>query len=72
MTPEDMVRVCDELRADFDFVFLDCPAGIEGGFRNALAPADKVLVVTNPEVAAVRDADRIIGLVEADQKGRRS
>lgn len=69
VTPEDMVRVCDELRADFDFVFLDCPAGIEGGFRNALAPADKVLVVTNPEVAAVRDADRIIGLVEADQKG---
>jgi septum site-determining protein MinD len=69
VTPEDMVRICNELRADFDFVFLDCPAGIEAGFRNALAPSDLVLVVTNPEVAAVRDADRIIGLVEAEQKG---
>ena len=65
----DLTRVCDELRSDFDWVLIDSPAGIEGGFRNALAPADKVVIVTNPEVSAVRDADRIIGLVEAEEKG---
>ena len=48
---------------------IDSPAGIERGFRNAIAPADIVLVVTNPEVSAVRDADRIIGLIEAEEKG---
>jgi septum site-determining protein MinD len=64
-----MVRLCDELRPDFDWIIIDSPAGIERGFRNALAPADTVLVVTNPEVSAVRDADRIIGLVEAEEKG---
>jgi septum site-determining protein MinD len=69
MTPSDMVRVCDELRPDFDWVVVDSPAGIERGFRNAIAPADLVYVVTNPEVSAVRDADRIIGLVEAEEKG---
>ncbi len=66
---DDLVRVCDELRSDFDWVLIDSPAGIEGGFRNALAPADKVVIVTNPEVSAVRDADRIIGLIEAEEKG---
>ncbi len=66
---EDMVRVCDELRDSFDFVLIDSPAGIEHGFRTALAPADEVLIVTNPEVAAVRDADRVIGLLEAEGKG---
>jgi septum site-determining protein MinD len=69
VSPSDMIRLCDELRADFDWVLIDSPAGIERGFRNALAPADTVLVVTNPEVSAVRDADRIIGLVEAEEKG---
>ena len=69
VTPSDMVRVCDELRPDFDWVVVDSPAGIERGFRNAIAPADLVYVVTNPEVSAVRDADRIIGLVEAEEKG---
>jgi septum site-determining protein MinD len=69
VSPSDMVRLCDDLRADFDWVLIDCPAGIERGFRNALAPADIVVVVTNPEVSAVRDADRIIGLVEAEEKG---
>jgi septum site-determining protein MinD len=69
VSPSDMVRLCDELRPDFDFVIIDSPAGIERGFRNAIAGADKVLVVTNPEVSAVRDADRIIGLVEAERKG---
>lgn len=69
VSPSDMVRVCDDLREEFDWVMIDSPAGIERGFRNAIAPADIVLVVTNPEVSAVRDADRIIGLIEAEEKG---
>ena len=69
VSPSDMVNLCDQLRPDFDWVVIDCPAGIERGFRNALAPADIVLVVTNPEISAVRDADRIIGLVESEEKG---
>ncbi len=69
VSPSDMVRLCDELRPDFNWVLIDSPAGIERGFRNAIAPADLVVVVTNPEVSAVRDADRIIGLVEAEEKG---
>jgi septum site-determining protein MinD len=68
VSPEQMVEVCDLLRPDFDFVLIDSPAGIEQGFRNAIAPADEALVVTTPEVAAVRDADRIIGLLEAAEK----
>jgi hypothetical protein len=63
-----MVRVCDELRADHDFVLIDSAAGIERGFRYAIAPADRVLVVTNPEVSAVRDADRVVGILEAEGK----
>jgi septum site-determining protein MinD len=69
VSPEDMVELCDQMRDDFDFILIDSPAGIEQGFRNAVAPADKVLIVTTPEVAAVRDADRIIGLIEAEEKG---
>jgi len=69
VSPSDMVRLCDELRSEADWIIIDSPAGIERGFRNALAPADIVLVVTNPEVSAVRDADRIVGLVEAEEKG---
>jgi len=69
VSPSDMVRLCDELRSECDFILIDSPAGIERGFRNALAPADMVIVITNPEVSAVRDADRIIGLVEAEEKG---
>jgi len=65
VSPSDMIRLCDELRNEMDWIIIDSPAGIERGFRNALAPADLVLVVTNPEVSSVRDADRIIGLVEA-------
>jgi len=67
--PEDMVRVCDSLREQHDFVLVDSPAGIEQGFRFAIAPADEILIVTNPEVTAVRDADRIIGLIEAEEQG---
>ena len=69
VSPKDMVELTDKLREDQDYVIIDSPAGIERGFRNALEPADEVLVVTNPEVSAVRDADRIIGLIEAADKG---
>lgn len=68
VSPADMVKIADQLRPEFDFIMIDCPAGIERGFRNAVAPADEVLIVTNPEVSAVRDADRIIGLLEAEGK----
>jgi septum site-determining protein MinD len=68
VSAEEMVAVCDELRAHVDYVLVDSPAGIEQGFRNALAPADEVVLVTTPEVSAVRDADRVIGLVEAAGK----
>jgi len=69
VSPSDMILVCDQLRDEVDYVVIDSPAGIERGFRNAVAPADEVIVVTNPEVSAVRDADRIIGMIEADEKG---
>jgi septum site-determining protein MinD len=69
VTPSDMVRLCDEIRPEYDYIMIDSPAGIERGFRNAIAPADIVVVITNPEVSAVRDADRIIGLIEAEEKG---
>ena len=63
--PEQTKKLCDELKQSFDFVLLDCPAGIEQGFANAVAGANKAIVVTTPEVSAIRDADRIIGLLEA-------
>ena len=69
VSPKDMIRLCDELRPDCDWVIIDSPAGIERGFRNAIAAANRVLVITNPEVSAVRDADRIIGILEAEEKG---
>jgi septum site-determining protein MinD len=69
VSPSDMVRLCDELRHEADWILIDSPAGIERGFRNAVAPADVIVVITNPEVSAVRDADRIIGLIEAEEKG---
>jgi septum site-determining protein MinD len=69
VSPDDMIAVANALRHDFDYIIIDSPAGIERGFQNAVAPADRVLVVTTPEVSAVRDADRIIGLIEAADKG---
>lgn len=69
VSPTDMIKLCAELRKELDFIIVDSPAGIERGFRNAIAPADQVLIVTNPEVSAVRDADRIVGLLEAEEKG---
>lgn len=67
VTPRQMKQLIDELKQEFDFVLLDCPAGIERGFKNAVAGADQAIVVVNPEVSSVRDADRVIGLLEAEQ-----
>ncbi|MBO9130503.1 septum site-determining protein MinD [Bacillus sp. 165] len=66
VTPEQMKAIIDELRQDFDYILIDCPAGIEQGFKNAVAGADKAIVVTTPEVSSMRDADRIIGLLEKE------
>lgn len=63
--PEQMKEICHQLKEEFDYVIIDCPAGIEQGFKNAIAGAEKAIVVTTPEVSAVRDADRVIGLLEA-------
>ncbi len=63
-----MEQLCQQLRLEFDFVLIDSPAGIEQGFRNAIVGADEIIIVANPEMASVRDADRIIGLVEAAGK----
>lgn len=63
---EQMKQLIAELKEDFDFVLIDCPAGIEQGFRNAIAGANKAVVVVTPEISAVRDADRIIGLLEQE------
>ena len=67
VTPGQMVKLIDSLKESFDYIILDCPAGIEQGFQNAIAGADRALVVTTPEVSAIRDADRIIGLLEANE-----
>ena len=65
VSPEQMKKLIDELKDDYDFNLLDCPAGIEQGFKNAIAGAQRSIVVTTPEVSSIRDADRIIGLLEA-------
>ena len=65
ISPEQMKKLIEDIRDDFDFILLDCPAGIEQGFQNAIAGADRSIVVTTPEVSAIRDADRILGLLEA-------
>jgi septum site-determining protein MinD len=66
VNPEQMKVIVKELKEDYDYVIIDCPAGIEQGFKNAVAGADKAIVVTTPETSAVRDADRIIGLLEQE------
>ncbi len=65
VSPEQMKKLCEDLKEEYDYVILDCPAGIEQGFKNAIAGASRAIVVTTPEVSAIRDADRIIGLLEA-------
>jgi len=67
VSPEQMQKLSKELKEEFDYIIIDCPAGIEQGFKNAIAGADRAIVVTTPEVSAVRDADRIIGLLEANE-----
>ncbi|MFJ7933536.1 septum site-determining protein MinD [Sporosarcina sp. NPDC096371] len=64
--PEQMKLLVTELKRDYDYILIDCPAGIEQGFKNAIAGADRAIVVTTPEISAVRDADRIIGLLEQE------
>lgn len=64
ISPGQMKKLTAELKEEFDYILLDCPAGIEQGFQNAIAGADRAIVVTTPEVSAIRDADRIIGLLE--------
>jgi len=68
VTEEQLKNICEELKKDFDFILVDCPAGIEQGFQNAVAGASEAIVVTTPEMSAVRDADRIIGLLEAKEE----
>lgn len=65
---EQLKDICEQLKKDFDFILVDCPAGIEQGFQNAVAGASEAIVVTTPEMSAVRDADRIIGLLESKEE----
>ncbi len=65
VSPEQMKKLCDDLKEEFDYIIIDSPAGIEQGFKNAIAGADSAIIVTTPEVSAVRDADRIVGLLES-------
>lgn len=67
VNPEQMKELITELKKDYDYILIDCPAGIEQGYKNAIAGADRAIVVTTPEISAVRDADRIIGLLEAEK-----
>lgn len=67
VSPQQMQDLCKQLKEQFDFVIIDCPAGIEQGFKNAIAGAERAIVVTVPEVSSVRDADRIIGLLSAHE-----
>ncbi len=69
VSPADMMRVIAQLRGDCDVVLIDSPAGIEAGFRNAVAPADEFVLVTTPDVSAVQDVDRVLGILEAEGRG---
>lgn len=64
VSPQQMKKLTEELKEEYDYVILDCPAGIEQGFQNAISGADRAIIVTTPEVSAIRDADRIIGLLQ--------
>ena len=70
VSPGQMKKLTSELKETYDYILLDCPAGIEQGFQNAIAGADRAVVVTTPEVSAIRDADRIVGLLEAEKIGK--
>ena len=64
---EQMKELTKKLKEEFDYILIDCPAGIEQGFKNAIAGADRAIVVTTAEISAIRDADRIIGLLESSE-----
>ena len=64
---EQMKQLTDKLKEEFDYILIDCPAGIEQGFKNAIAGANRAIVVTTAEISAIRDADRIIGLLESSE-----
>ncbi len=65
VTEEEVKKVLDQFRREYNFILVDSPAGIEQGFKNACAAADKALIVTTPEIPAIRDADRVVGLLSA-------
>jgi len=64
VSPEQVRKLTEELAEEYDYILIDCPAGIEQGFKNAISGATRAIVVTTPEVSSIRDADRIIGLLE--------
>ncbi|MCI9017212.1 MAG: septum site-determining protein MinD [Clostridia bacterium] len=64
---EQMKNLTEKLKEEFDYILIDCPAGIEQGFKNAIAGANRAIVVTTAEISAIRDADRIIGLLESSE-----
>lgn len=68
--PEQMKKLVEELKPEYDYIIIDCPAGIEHGFKNAIAAANRAIIVTTPEVSAIRDADRIIGILNANEMPR--
>ena len=70
INPEQLRELCASLEKEFDYVLMDCPAGIEQGFKNAVGAATEAILVTTPEVSAIRDADRVIGLLEASEVHR--
>lgn len=70
VSPEQMIKLIEQLKPDYDYILIDCPAGIEHGFKNAIAAAERAIVVTTPEVSAIRDADRIIGILDANEMPR--
>ena len=67
LTEEQMAELCERLRESFDYIIIDCPAGIEQGFKNAIAGATRAIVVSTAEISSIRDADRIIGLLESSE-----
>ena len=69
VTEDQMIKIVEELKKDYDMILIDCPAGIEQGFKNSIAAADEAILVTTPEISAIRDADRIIGLLEQTKIG---
>lgn len=70
ITPEQMKKLMEQLKPEYDYIIIDCPAGIEHGFKNAIAAAERAIIVTTPEVSAIRDADRIIGILDANEMPR--